>query len=106
MLGFLPVAVATPETWKGTGTGGQNRRHTRWVGEQMTLVSGVFPRFPCSLVIVLPLPSRPHRTSLTFLPTLHLGSIAYPFASRKLRTLCYSLGHIIGPFRPVFCCQE
>ena len=37
-------------------------------------------------VILLPSPSKPPQQTLRFAPSLHLGSISYPCASKKLRT--------------------
>lgn len=68
MLGFLLVAVATPEIWKGTRIGVENCRRAGLVGEEMTLVIGIFPRFSCSFVILVPIPSRPHRKLLLYSP--------------------------------------
>lgn len=81
MPGSLLVAVATPEIWKGTRIRVENHRHTGLVGEEMTPGIGIFPRFSCSFVILLSLPSRPHRILLPLFPTLDLGSISYPSAA-------------------------
>lgn len=86
MFVFLLVAVATPEM-EGNGDWRGELQIYKVVGEEMTLVIGIFPRFSCSFVILFPPPpplhSIPHRKPFPLLPSLCLGNISYPFASRK-----------------------
>lgn len=76
-----------------------------WWGSGWHKLLEYFPESLVPLSFYSSCPPDPTENPLLASPaSLYLGSISYPFASKKSRT-CYSLGHISGSFRPVFCCQ-
>lgn len=68
MFVFLLVAVATPEM-EGNGDWRGELQIYKVVGEEMTLVIGIFPRFSCSFVILFPPPPTPLHTPQKTLPS-------------------------------------
>lgn len=108
MFVFLLVAVATPEM-EGNGDWRGELQIYKVVGEEMTLVIGIFPRFSCSFVILFPPPphSTPYPTENPSLSSpvcvLEIFHILLLLGSEEHK--CNSLAHITGSFRPVFCCQ-